>query len=110
MSSQLLALLLLLSTVAVHHLPVATCNSWCVALPAATHEQLQFNIKFACSYVDCSAIQPGGSCYYPNTLLDHASFVMNIYYNSQGRSFQACSFGNTGYIIDSDPSAESCIY
>ncbi|CAL9243402.1 unnamed protein product [Arabidopsis halleri] len=107
MSSQLLTLLFLLSAVVIYHIPVVTCQ-WCTAMPASTAEQLQSNINFACSHVDCAPIQPGGFCYYPNTLLDHASFVMNSYYKSQGRTYAACSFGNTGYLIYSNPSSGTC--
>ncbi|CAL9243401.1 unnamed protein product [Arabidopsis halleri] len=108
MSSQLLTLLFLLSVAVIYHIPVVTCRTWCSAMPSSTAEQLQSNINFACSHVDCSPIQPGGFCYYPNTLLEHASFVMNLYYTSQDRIVAACSFGNTGYISYSDPSAGTC--
>ncbi|CAA7034967.1 unnamed protein product [Microthlaspi erraticum] len=110
MSSQFLTLLLLISIAAIHHLPVVTCRTWCVALPATSAEQLQNNIKFGCSHIDCAAINPGGTCYYPNTLYNHASYVMNAYYQSQGRTFAACTFGNTGFQIGSDPSAGECVF
>ncbi|ESQ31585.1 hypothetical protein EUTSA_v10005328mg [Eutrema salsugineum] len=110
MSTQLLTLLVLLSAAAIQHLPVATCNEWCVALPASTKEQLQANIDFGCRQVHCTAIQPGGSCYYPNTLVDHASFVMNSYYQSHDRTADACSFNNSGFLTSSDPSNGPCVY
>ncbi|EOA14804.1 hypothetical protein CARUB_v10028110mg [Capsella rubella] len=108
MSSQLLTLLFILSAAVIYHIPVVTCEPWCVALPASTPEQLQDNINFACSRIDCSPIQIGGYCYYPNTLLDHASYVMDIYYQSHARTYNACSFNNTGYLIYSDPSIGTC--
>lgn len=110
MSSQLLTFFLLLSIVAIHHLPVVICEPWCVAMPSSTPAQLQANIEYACTRVECKAIQPRGICYYPNTLLDHASYVMNSFYLSQGRNDDACSFGNTGYLIYTDPSVGTCVY
>ncbi|XP_010442934.1 PREDICTED: glucan endo-1,3-beta-glucosidase-like [Camelina sativa] len=111
MSSQLLTLLFILSAAVIYHIPVVTCiEPWCVALPATTPEQLEANIKFACDIIDCSPIQYGGFCYYPNTLLDHASFVMDNYYQSHGRTFHACDFNHSGYLIYSDPSQGTCIY
>ncbi|CAA0409577.1 unnamed protein product [Arabidopsis thaliana] len=111
MSLQLLTFLFLLSAAVIYHIPVVTCRrTWCTAMPTSTTEQLQSNINFACNHVDCAPIQPGGFCYYPNTLLDHAAFAMTRYYRSQGHTYAACSFGNTGYIISSDPSVGTCIF
>ncbi|XP_010460010.1 PREDICTED: major pollen allergen Ole e 10-like [Camelina sativa] len=110
MSSQLLTFFLLLSAVAI---PVVTSNrQWCIAKYTASTEQLQANIDYACSFnnVDCRPIQPGGSCYEPNTLLDHASYAMNFYYQNNGRIDSACSFGRTGCFIFNDPSHGSCVY
>ncbi|CAH2043705.1 unnamed protein product [Thlaspi arvense] len=110
MSSQILTILLILSVVAIHNLPVVTCKQWCVALPSSSAEQLQANINFGCTQINCGPIQPDGSCFYPITLLDHASYVMNAYYQSRGRTDDACGFQGSGYVIYSDPSAGSCVY
>ncbi|KAG7535291.1 X8 domain [Arabidopsis thaliana x Arabidopsis arenosa] len=89
----------------------ACSRQWCMAMPTATNEQLQANIDFACSQnVDCTPIQPGGTCYEPNTLFDHASFVMNAYYQSHGRTEDACRFDRTGCFVFIDPSNGSCVY
>uniref|UniRef100_A0A0D3BFH4 X8 domain-containing protein n=1 Tax=Brassica oleracea var. oleracea TaxID=109376 RepID=A0A0D3BFH4_BRAOL len=91
MSSKLLTFFFVLSLVAIHHIPVVTCRQWCMAMPNASDEQLQANIDYACSNgVDCTQIQPGGVCYEPNTLYDHASYVMNAYYQSHGRIEDSC--------------------
>ncbi|CAN8277475.1 unnamed protein product [Cochlearia groenlandica] len=110
MSSQFLTFFLLISTIAIQNLPAATSYPWCVALPVATNEQLQNNINYACKKVDCSPIRPTGSCYYPNTIVEHASYAMNAYYQTQGHTPQACSFNNSGYVISSDPSHGDCRY
>ncbi|KAF2581315.1 hypothetical protein F2Q70_00008086, partial [Brassica cretica] len=50
--------------------------------------------------VDCNPIKPGGPWFEPNTLRNHASFVMNEYYQSNGRTDEACYFNDTSmYII-----------
>ncbi|EOA14296.1 hypothetical protein CARUB_v10027463mg [Capsella rubella] len=80
-------------------------------MSTATDEQLQANIDYACSQnVDCSPIQPGGDCFNPNTLFDHASYVMNAYYQNHGRVDQGCGFQHTGCFVFADPSNGSCVY
>ncbi|XP_010455339.1 PREDICTED: major pollen allergen Ole e 10-like [Camelina sativa] len=111
MSSVLTILFIFLSSVMINHLHVASSTQWCVARLTATNAQLQSNINFGCSEgVDCSPIQPGGSCFIPNTLINHASFVMNAYYQSHGRTKKACSFKKTGTFAVTDPSFGSCVY
>ncbi|AEE82721.1 Carbohydrate-binding X8 domain superfamily protein [Arabidopsis thaliana] len=110
--SSLLALLfIILSSIMINHLHVASSTKWCVAKMNATNAQLQGNINFGCSEgVDCGPIQPGGSCYIPNSLVNHASFVMNAYYQSHGRTKKACSFKNTGTFAVTDLSFGKCVY
>lgn len=50
--------------------------SWCTASPTASQRALQVALDYACGYggTDCSAIQPGGSCYLPNSIRDHATY------------------------------------
>lgn len=111
---------LLLSLVAIHYLPVSNSTprnlsmiQWCVPILTATNAQLQANIDWGCScqgQVDCKPIQPGGACFEPNTLRNHASFVMNTYYHNHNCTDEACSFNNTGFFIFTDPSySEKCM-
>ena len=67
---------------------------------------LQNAIDWACGpgNVDCTAIQPSQPCFEPDNLASHASFAFNSYYQQNGASDVACSFGGTGVKVDKDPS------
>ena len=79
---------------------------WCVANPSTPDEKLIDNLNFACGQggVNCLALDPGGSCYNPNTLLSHTSYAMNRYYQAQGRNYWNCDFHSTGLVVFTDPS------
>ncbi|XP_010435755.2 PREDICTED: glucan endo-1,3-beta-glucosidase-like [Camelina sativa] len=111
MSSPLTLLFIFLSYIMINHLHVVSCKTWCVVTSTVTDAQLETNINFGCKLIlDCRRILPGGSCYVPNTLKSHASFVMNSYYQSHDRTKEACSFNNTGRIVTRDPSYGRCKY
>ncbi|ESQ28730.1 hypothetical protein EUTSA_v10019456mg [Eutrema salsugineum] len=110
---------LILSIVVIDHLPVSSSTirnlketQWCVISLSATDEQMQANIDWGCSQgkVDCRPIRPGGACFEPNNLRNHASFVMNEYYQSHHRTEEACDFNGTGIYIITDPSYGDCVY
>ncbi|KAK8962431.1 Glucan endo-1,3-beta-D-glucosidase [Platanthera guangdongensis] len=97
--------LLLLFSLAPAKVRVLACEStdplktWCVAKPSTKEEDLQNNIQFACSKIDCGLIQRGGPCFDPQTSISHASVVMNLYYQSAGRHSWNCYFGGSGLIV-----------
>ncbi|KAJ8761955.1 hypothetical protein K2173_006557 [Erythroxylum novogranatense] len=70
------------------------------------------NINFACDHLlSCEKIQPHGSCYYPNTAINHASAAMNLYYHQYMRKHSwNCDFGNSALSTISDPSYDNCTY
>ncbi|KAK1277121.1 hypothetical protein QJS04_geneDACA022226 [Acorus gramineus] len=79
-------------------------KTWCVAKASSDETSLQDNLHYACTQVDCSVINAGGSCFEPNLLISHASVAMNLYYQSRGRNVWNCDFTHSGLITISDPS------
>ena len=86
-----------------------TGNTWCVANPDADKVKLQAALDFACGEggSDCGPIQRGATCYDPNTLVAHASFAFNSYYQKQSRKGGSCYFGGTSYVVTQEPSEYS---
>ncbi|PHU19449.1 Glucan endo-1,3-beta-glucosidase [Capsicum chinense] len=87
-------------------------TTWCVARAGAPQLDLQNALDWACGLgmADCRPIQAGGPCFEPNTLLSHASFAFNNYYQQNGNSDIACNFGGTAMLTKINPSHEKCIY
>ncbi|KAE8722965.1 Leucine-rich receptor-like protein kinase family protein [Hibiscus syriacus] len=95
--------------------PRGTGKTWCVAKPSTDDAALASNINSACNYLgtrglNCNQIQSGETCYDPETLINHASVVVNSYYQDNGGQEHACHFTNSGLITVSDPSYGSCQY
>ncbi|URE07124.1 actin-depolymerizing factor [Musa troglodytarum] len=91
---------------------VMDSTTWCVAHPGASQFDLENALDWACGVggADCSSLQPGAACYQPDTLLSHASYAFNSYYQHNGNSDVACNFGGTATISSRDPSYGSCKY
>ncbi|KAL8189193.1 hypothetical protein R6Q57_028759 [Mikania cordata] len=84
-------------------------QSWCVAKDVV-NDKLQSGLDYACGEggVDCRAIQPGSTCYDPNTLQAHASFAYNGYYQKMGRAAGACYFDGSAYVVTEQPKFGKC--
>ncbi|XP_022149437.1 glucan endo-1,3-beta-glucosidase 13 [Momordica charantia] len=85
-------------------------KQWCVAKPSVPVEILQQAMDYACGDggADCKEISADGSCFHPDTLVAHASYAFNNYWQKNKRSGGTCSFGGTAMIISSDPSFHHC--
>lgn len=83
---------------------------WCVAKPSVPAETLQEAMDYACGEggADCEEIQQNGNCFYPESLVAHASFAFNSYWQNTKNHGGTCSFGGTAMLINSDPSFLHC--
>ncbi|GMN27280.1 hypothetical protein TIFTF001_001580 [Ficus carica] len=77
---------------------------WCVAKPTVPDSILQQALDYACgSGADCKSIEPNGPCYQPNTLLVHASYAFNSYFQNRKLTGGTCDFGGTAMLVTDDP-------
>ncbi|KAG0481664.1 hypothetical protein HPP92_012522 [Vanilla planifolia] len=85
---------------------------FCVANSSADSRDLKEGLDWACGPggANCSAIQPGKSCYEAGNLFAVASYAFNDYYHRTQESGGTCNFGNTAMITTNDPSHGSCIF
>ncbi|OEL15295.1 hypothetical protein BAE44_0023690 [Dichanthelium oligosanthes] len=91
--------------------PTMSGQTWCVAKTGLMDLALQNGIDYACGMggADCSAIQPMGACYNPNTLQAHASYAFNSYFQ-RNPSPTSCDFGGAGMLVNVNPSSGTCMY
>ncbi|KAL9348026.1 hypothetical protein Peur_059392 [Populus x canadensis] len=87
-------------------------SRWCIAKPSAYNFELLRNIDYSCGQngVDCGQIQPGGSCFRPDTTFGHASYAMNLFFKAAGKHPWDCHFNGTGIVVTQDPSFGTCTY
>ncbi|MQL88484.1 hypothetical protein Taro_021040 [Colocasia esculenta] len=101
-----LLLLLLLSA-----LSGGSDAAWCVCRTDATTAAQLGALNYACgTSADCSPILANGSCYQPNTVLDHCSYAVNSYYQRQSQAALACDFSGAAVLTNTDPSTSGCSY
>ncbi|WJX89009.1 hypothetical protein P8452_71037 [Trifolium repens] len=82
-------------------------KKFCVPKPSTSEQVLISNIEYACAQLgNCYRINPDGSCFFPNTTLNHASVAMNMYYAFNGRIDSSCNFSNSGILSHTDPSVQ----
>ncbi|KAJ0983012.1 hypothetical protein J5N97_011267 [Dioscorea zingiberensis] len=89
-----------------------TDKTYCVATEGADRRMLQAALDWACGpgRANCSEIQPGETCYDPNTVKAHASYAFNSYYQKEGKVAGSCYFQGVAMITTSDPSHGKCIF
>ncbi|XP_062076619.1 glucan endo-1,3-beta-glucosidase 4-like [Humulus lupulus] len=85
---------------------------FCVAKSDADSDKLQDGLNWACGQgrANCSAIQSGRPCYFPNTLENHASYAYNDYYQRMQSAGGTCDFDGTAATSSVDPSYGNCIF
>ncbi|XP_076936505.1 glucan endo-1,3-beta-glucosidase 3-like isoform X2 [Bidens hawaiensis] len=83
---------------------------WCVAKPSVPSEKLQEALDYACGPggADCGPIKPNGSCYSPDSVVAHASYAFNSYWQKNKKNGGVCGFEGTAMLISSDPSFLHC--
>ncbi|KAF3788253.1 PLASMODESMATA CALLOSE-BINDING PROTEIN 3 [Nymphaea thermarum] len=98
-------------------LAMATCSvmveggTWCVGKSNVDQKALQKSLDYACGAgADCRPIVTSGACYNPDTVLGHASYAMNSYFQKLGQAQGACDFSGTATLTTTDPSYGSCVY
>ncbi|XP_047308974.1 vegetative cell wall protein gp1-like [Impatiens glandulifera] len=87
----------------------SSMSLWCVAKPTVPDPIIQEAMNYACgSGADCNSVQPNGPCFQPNTLLAHASYAFNSYWQRTKVAGGTCEFGGTAILVTVDPSYDGC--
>ncbi|KAL3503767.1 hypothetical protein ACH5RR_038216 [Cinchona calisaya] len=82
-----------------------TSTLWCVAKPSVPGPIIQEAMSYACaSGAECDQIQPSGSCFEPNSLIAHASYAFNSYWQRTKVAGGTCEFGGAAILVTLDPS------
>jgi len=87
-------------------IPKILCSeaNWlCISKPGTPDDKLNAALQWLCdpTHFDCTAINPGGSHYIPDTPQAHADWAFNAYFDMY-RSTQgigACDFGGIAYLV-----------
>ncbi|XP_035549838.1 glucan endo-1,3-beta-glucosidase 12-like isoform X1 [Juglans regia] len=89
---------------------VGSGQTWCVANGNVGEEKLKAALDYACGEggADCQPIQPDAACYNPNTLVAHASYAFNSFYQKNTRRAGSCDFGGAAYVVTQPPSFGTC--
>ncbi|KAM7488778.1 hypothetical protein LguiB_026262 [Lonicera macranthoides] len=85
--------------------------NWCVARSDASDQALQTALDYACwAGADCAPILTNGLCFLPNTLIAHASYAFDSYFQRKNMAPGSCDFSGTATVAKTDPSYGSCVY
>ncbi|KAK1606533.1 hypothetical protein QYE76_030206 [Lolium multiflorum] len=88
-------------------------GKWCVLATGkpVNETAVEAGLNYACGQggtATCAAIQPGGTCFEPNTLDAHASYAFNSYWQQFKKTGATCSFNGLAETTTNDPSHGSC--
>ena len=82
--------------------------TWCVARSDASDQALQTALDYACwAGADCAPILTNGLCFLPNTLIAHASYAFDSYFQRKNMAPGSCDFSGTATVAKTDPSLYS---
>ena len=88
--------------------PVSTSSPgdgiWCVSNTAADPTSLEAALNYACSAIECWAIEVNQRCYAPNTMESHASWAFNSCWQEYKNVGGTCDFGGAAVLTNIDPS------
>ncbi|KAF4372555.1 hypothetical protein F8388_027228 [Cannabis sativa] len=89
-----------------------TNQTYCIAMDGVDSKTLQAALDWACGpgRANCTEIQPGDDCYYPNNVKNHASYAFDSYYQKEGRAAGSCDFKGVATITTTDPSHGNCLF
>lgn len=93
-----------------NQMPGNSTGLFCIAKEGADSDKLRSGLNWACGegHANCTAIQEGHPCYYPDTLANHASYAYNDYYQRMHSVGGTCDFDGTATTTTADPSYGSC--
>ncbi|XP_010555833.1 PREDICTED: PLASMODESMATA CALLOSE-BINDING PROTEIN 1-like [Tarenaya hassleriana] len=97
-------------------LALMTCHSnatYCLCKDGVGDKQLQADLDYACgALADCSAIQPNGACYQPNTLKSHCDYAVNSYFQNAAQAAGSCHFSGSAATSEKPPPnvVAGCVY
>ncbi|CAL0324971.1 unnamed protein product [Lupinus luteus] len=85
----------------------AATKTWCIANLFIPLNVLKPQLEYACrNGADCAPITPGGSCFLPNSTLNHASYAFNSFYKRKG----SCDFARLSLLSVTDPSMSLLLF
>ncbi|KAH7387563.1 hypothetical protein KP509_16G030300 [Ceratopteris richardii] len=94
----------------------AGAGTWCVARDDVGTAELQAALDWACGQgseqgnVNCEEVLQGGTCFTPDTLVAHASYIFNLYFQNFNQGSGTCDFAGCARYTNDDPSFGPCTY
>eukprot|EP01124_Arcella_intermedia_P017924 TRINITY_DN24910_c0_g1_i1.p1 TRINITY_DN24910_c0_g1~~TRINITY_DN24910_c0_g1_i1.p1 ORF type:complete len:178 (-),score=23.83 TRINITY_DN24910_c0_g1_i1:31-564(-) len=78
-------------------------NCRCVFKVGTQQQQKLGALDYVCANFNCSAINPGGPCQYPDTIEAHSSWAIDAWFQAHRDNAFSCDFGGIAELL-----CESC--